>query len=224
MSNGKWICALFAAALMMFWTGSTRSASNAGMKEFVLFGGSNTSAAVDTAELATPWIPIRGATRVILRFWSANTAAWTSTDSTFVDSLTTFKLLFSDSMCCYVTRPDGFVGTSAADSIQFDLATSSSFDSTTFGVIARPLPINRPLAASKSGSGFITVIAPVQPLAGATASPVYPDPSGVFGKQFMRIRTQALRRMTEGGRLSTAGKRTVGINKLRGRAYVYYDN
>jgi hypothetical protein len=192
-------------------------AGNEWNRELVIFGGGNTSAAVDTAELASPWFPVRGASRVVVRLWSANTSAWTAGDSTYSDSLTTFKVLLSDSLCCQVTDLNGVRSASAADSFQVDLAVTNP-DTSTVGIGAKPLPISRPLAAAKSGSGVISVIYPTAPSLGA------PDYTGVFGKQYMRIRTQALRRKTEGGRLSTSGKQTVGIRGLRGRVYVYYRN
>lgn len=196
-------------------------AGNESIKEYVLFGGSNVSASADTSEMASPWFNVKGASRVEIRFWSANTSAWTAADSTFSDSLATFKVLLSDSICCNVVGPSGIAASSAADSIIYDFAVTNPDTAKGVGIGAKPLPINRPLAPAKSGSGFVTVIYPVISTALAANAP---DFGGIIAKDYMRIRTEAVRRMTEGGRLSTAGIRTVGIRKLRGRALVYFKN
>jgi len=163
---------------------------------------------------------VRGASRVVIRLWSANTSAWTGADSIYADSVTTFKALFSDSMGLTVTSPTNQTIPSAADSVMVDLAVTNP-DTATTSIAASRLPINKPLAAAKNGSGWITTVYPALSVAGLAGATDFPS---VFGKQYMRIRVTPARRQTEGGRLSTSGKKTVGIRGLRGRAYVYYPN
>lgn len=214
------------ALMVMFVIGPRAARSGSRRVEHVfLFNGSNTSAAVDTAEQPSPWFYVRGASRVIIRVWSANTSAWTSTDSIYSDSLTTWKVLLSDSICCTVTDTRGKTIGSAADSLMIDMSTAlSNPDTASVGIGAFPLPINKPLASAKSGSGRTVTIYPVGAAPFSASFTSVTPPLGVFGKGWMRIRTQASRRNTEGGRLSTSGKRTVGINGLRMIADVYYDN
>jgi len=224
MTATKWKAAL-AAALFVLVALSPAQAGNLELRPIVLHNGSNTSAAIDTAEQQTPWFSVRGSTQVLLRMWSANTSAWTGADSTFADSLTTFKVLLSDSLCCTVTGPTGQTLLSAADSVMFDMSVATSNPDTSVGssVMAQPLPINKAISAAKTGSGFIVRIYPSSMLRVGTVA-VNPDGIAVFPKQYMRIRWQPLRRMTEGGRLSTTGKRTVGIRGFKMVAYPLYEN
>lgn len=184
------------------------------IREYVLFGGSDT----DSTEQASTWVPIRGASRVLIRLWSTHTAfhASTDADSTFADSITIFKLLLSDSICCFVTGPDGRLISSAADSLVIPITLAP--DSATKMVGAAPLPINKTLRAPANGSGLYTIVYPVQPGL-ATA-----DANGVIGSSFMRIRVTPLRRLTVTGGQSTAGKRVNGLRGLRAKAMVYFDN
>lgn len=227
--------AVMLAALVLCVT-PTESARSGAMdvREYVLFNGSNTSAAVDTLELASPWFPIQHASRIVVRLWSANTSAWTSADSTFTDSITTFRVAYSDSAFGRVVNlgpTGGGTGQSApvgGDSTQVDYAIGTSNPDTSAAgpgtmTAAKPLPINRPLAGTKNGSGLITVITPVI-VASSVSTQIVPDYSGYFYKKMARIRVTPLRRLTEGGRLSTAGIRTAGIRGLRGRVLVYYGN
>lgn len=213
---------LFAVAAMLLLA-TTVFGGDPDYREVILFNGSNTSAAVDTVEQASPWFYVLGASRVDIRIWSANTSAWTAADSVYADSIITWKILFSDSISN--TSP-GFYGTrqepAAADSIMIDAAVTIP-DTASVGVGCKPLPINKPIAAAKTGSGIISTIYPVKPPMTTAVSQVIPqDEAGVFPKQWMRIRWQPLRRMTEGGRLSTAGIRTQGIRGLKMRARIFY--
>lgn len=194
---------------------------NQQMLEYTLFNGSNTSAAVDTVELASAWIPIRGASRVMIRTWSNGSGTFSAGgDSLYVDSLTTFKVVFSDSICCTVTGPKGLSIPSAADSFMIDATVASGLDTTkTGGIRIALLPINKALAPTTNGSGIITQVFVLTPgVATAEAG------DGVFVKQYMRVRTQALRRSTPGGFLMTSGFRAAGVRGLRMRAYVYHMN
>jgi hypothetical protein len=196
------------------------------IREYVLFNGSNTSAAVDTVEQESRWFPVYGASRVVIRIWSANTSAWTAADSTFADSITTWKVLLSDSTGNILTSLGGQTIPGARDSLMLDmLVAADNPDTTRIGLGCKPVPFQRAIAAAKTGSGILSTIYPIgaEFIAGSLANAT-PDASGVFMKQYMKIRWQPLRRMTEGGRLSTTGKRTVGIRGLRMRAYVIYGN
>lgn len=230
MTRMRWwavVAALFVAAPAL---------SGQYVNEYVLFNGSNTSAAVDTLELASPWFPVQHASRIVIRLWSANTSAWTAADSTFADSLTTFRVAYSDSLGGLVNDLGAPVRGAATpklaaiggDSVQVDYAVGSNNPDTSAAgpgtmTAAKPLPINRALAGTKNGSGIIAVITPVI-VASSVSTQIVPDYSGYFYKKWARIRVTPLRRMTEGGRLSTQGIRTVGVRGLRGRAYVYYGN
>jgi hypothetical protein len=198
-------------------------AGNPDVREIILFNGSNTSAAVDTLEQASPWFQVQGAVRVDVRIWSANTSAWTAADSIYADSITTWKVALSDSICCTSVDYYGQTIASAADSLMFDMAivAANNPDTALAGIACKPLPINKPIAAAKSGSGIISTIYPVTP-SWIASNNIFVNQVGIFPKRFMRIRWQPLRRMTEGGRLSTAGIRTRGIRGLKMRAYVYY--
>jgi len=224
MTATKWKAALAAALLVLIaWPSH---AGNSEVREYTLFNGSNTSAAVDTLEQASPWFAVKGASRVIVRLWSANTSAWTAADSIYADSVTTWKVLLSDSVCCYVTSVTGQTVPSMGDSLQFDMAVAAdNADTSRVGIGCKPLPINKAIAAAKTGSGITSTIFPLgASFIAGTIINATPDAQSTFAKQYMRIRWQPLRRMTEGGRLSTTGKRTVGIRGLKMKAYVYYPN
>ncbi len=224
MTHTKWWAALAAAlALFLF---SPAQAGNLNMPEIILHNGSNTSAAVDTVEQQTPWFKVGGATQVIVRMWSASTSAWTGADSIYTDSLTTFKVLLSDSMCCTVTGPTGQTLLSAADSVMFDMSVVASNPDSTSGasVMCQPLPINKPLAAAKTGSGLIARIYPNSMMRVGVAI-VNPDGIAKFPKQYMRIRWQPNRRRTiSGGSEATVPNRVVGIRGFKMRATPVYEN
>lgn len=186
------------------------------VREYVLFNGENRSASSqDTTEYASYWINVRGASRIVLRTWSSGAAA----DTAYNDTLTTFKVLFSDSVSKLVTGPYGRSILSAADSVMVN-AAATAFDTTfTGGVIVQgQLPINRPLKASATASGVLTNVLPLAP--GATT----PDLSGEgrISKTWMRVRALPKIRMTTAGFSSTAGIRTAGVNALKMTALVYY--
>ena len=215
----RWLRTLFATLMLLdlLVTPAITWARDALLHEVILFNGENTSAAVDTVEQASPWFEVKGASRVDIRIWSGNTSAWTAADSIYSDSLTTFKVLLSDSICCTVNgRP------SMGDSVMFDMAIAAQNpDTAGFGIVALRLPINKAIAPAKTGSGRVTSIFPDPSLPDLPAAA---DAQAVFIKKWMRIRWQPLRRNTEGGRLSTEGKRTAGIRGLKMRGYTYYPN
>jgi hypothetical protein len=183
-----------------------------------IFNGS----AADTSEQQSSWFWVRGAVRVDLRVWSANTSDWTGADSVYSDSIATWKIALSDSICCIGTDYRGKYVASAADSMMFDMTLTASNPETSFvGFGCDPLPIKKPISAAKTGSGFISTVYPVKP-AWIASKDIAVNQRGVFTKQYMRIRWQPFNRMTEGGRLSTEGIRTQGIRGLRILATIYY--
>lgn len=208
----KWLL-LFAVLPMFCWgsPGSSGPVANNPLSgdnvTYVLFGGSD----VDSTEQASYWIPVGFARRVIIRTWTSKAAfhASTDADSTYSDSLITFKIAWSDSV--QATEPFA-----AADSVLIDY-TVSLFDTAFTNTGARPLPINKQLRAPSNGSGLMTVVFPTSaPTAGGTAVTVHQqDPGGFITKKFMRVRVTPLRRMTVTGSQSTAGKRVNGLKGLR---------
>lgn len=191
-------------------------AGNLEIRTYTLFGGSNT----DSLEQRSAWIPVFGANRVIIRTYTTHAAFSASgVDSAFSDSVTTFRMLFSDSISTFVnSRPV------AADSFLVDPAVGNA-DSTTVGMFARSLPINKPLRAPSNGSGLITWVMPAV-IAGipgsATSVTVYGENN--IPKQFMRITVTPLRRNTVSGNTSTQGIRVNGLKGLKMIAYVVYIN
>lgn len=183
-------------------------------RDYVLFNGSTRSAsAQDTSEYASAWIAVKGASRIVIRTWSTGAA----TDTAYADSITTFKMLFSDSICCMVTGPEGTTIASAADSIVINGAAAA--DTTKMAVAAfAPLPINKALKASVNGSGIHTMIAPLSP----GLLTVDPTSTAVINKKYMRVRVLPLIRMTTAGFSSTAGIRTSGVRGLKMIATVIY--
>jgi hypothetical protein len=210
----KWLGGLVVALLVVV-AGTAQAAERS--KDFLLFNGQSRSAVNDTSEYASDWIPIKGAKRVVIRTFSAGAA----TDTMYADSLATFKVLFSDSICCRVTGSDGRTIPSAADSIMIDAALAAAYDTTKINVIVgRPLPIGKALKASANASGILTPVLPVLP----NAITIDTSPSAVINKNWMRVRTLALIRLTTAGFSSTAGIRTSGVRALKMIATVYYEN
>jgi hypothetical protein len=89
-----------AAALVFlgFWLalaiGSARS-GNQLIKQYILFNGSQPA---DSTPQASYWIPVRGASRVVIRMFNANTGAWATDDSATTDSITAFTAQMGDSL------------------------------------------------------------------------------------------------------------------------------
>lgn len=197
---------LMLLAAMALGLGSAHAGGRV-IREYVLFGGSNT----DSTEQASAWIPVFGASKIYIRTWSGK-AAWSATtdaDSTFSDSITTFKAVFTDS------TPVNY--RAAAETL---LVNSIFPDTSGALVIFGNRPINKELRGPSNGSGIIAMIVPtLAPAAANTA-----DVSGIIAKHYMRIRVTPLRRSTQGGTSSTTGKRVNGLRLFRMRAYVVYDN
>lgn len=203
----RWIATLIVASTLGLFCISGAAVTNQGIRTMVLFGGSNT----DSTEQASAWIPIRGANRVMIRLWSAKAAfhASTDADSTYSDSITTFRVAFTDSM--QNTNP-----LIAGDSVIF--TANVGFVDTIYKLVTlHPGLTDKSLRGPDNGSGIYAHVNPVPP-ASALA---YGD--GSFGPQYMRIYVTPRRRMTVTGSQSTAGKRVVGLKGLRGEAQIIYN-
>lgn len=180
------------------------------VRTFVIFNG-ETRAAQDTSEYASVWFPVKGAYHISLKIISSSAAADTAT----VDSITTFKLLYSDSVSRIVT-PFGITRLSAADSVMVDATAAVPVDTAFGGTgrVALALPINKPLKSP----GRVVEIYPHTP----STSAIDAGSRAVIGREWMRVRCLPLIRMTTAGFSSTAGIRTSGVNKLKITATVYY--
>lgn len=187
-------------AALLLVVASVASAGNTDLKPMTLFSGANT----DSTEQVSPWIPIRGASRVYLRTWSAKAAfhASTDADSIYSDSIAVFKVAFTDSLSN--TNP-----AIAGDSTVITSTIVTNTDTTTTMIGVSNPPLQEALRGPGNGSGIITTIWPTVP--GLTTL----DVTGVFAKRYMRVYVTPLRRMTVTGGQSTAGKRVVGLKGFR---------
>lgn len=196
------------------------------VRRAVLFAGGDT----DSTEQASRWIEVGNARRVVIRTWTTHAGFGANADSLKADSLTTFDVLFSDSVSfqgsdslgTLVTARSTIARTLGTHSEPFpvcaDSIVVSAADSARVGVVVGSRPINKQLRGAANGSGIITIIGPVVPGA-ATA-----DPNGVLGKKYMRIRATPLRRHTLTMWASTSGGRVDGLRGLKMEAYIYYGN
>jgi len=202
---------------------------------FDLFRG-DTRAAQDSSDYISPWIPVRGANRIVLRTWSANSNSYTGADSCFVDSLSLARVMFSDSVSfigrdslgTLVTyRPTipyssdhGITYPVCADSVMFTigLTTTAGVDTTRKHIAAAQSPAGRVLRPAVSGSGVYTFIWPTTP--NAATGVIWGD--GAINAGYMRVRYSVPVRLTTAGFSSSQGIRTRGVNGLRCKAYVYF--
>lgn len=186
------------------------------INSFVLFGGSNT----DTLELRSNWIPVFGAQRIIIRTWSAKAAfhASTDADSNYSDSLTTFKVLFTDSVTANKIGADSIVVDPASVAVTVGVS-----DSARVMVAVKPLPINKELRGAANGSGLLSFITGTAVNGNAAIGAPF-DPSTIIAKKYMRIAVTPLRRNTVTGGNSTSGERVAGLKGLRMVAHVVYAN
>jgi hypothetical protein len=189
------------------WAGSLST------QQYLLFAGDT-----DSTEQITDWIPIKNAQRVKIRTWSTHLVGGANADTAKVDSIVSFIVQFSDSICCYVTGKGGNTQASAQDS--FALADADfTADTATVGIGLQAAPISKALRGAVNGSGIITTIYPIQ---GGTATAA--DPDGFMPKALMRIRFTPKRRNTSAGSQSTQGLRTNGLRGMKMVATVYYAN
>jgi len=205
-------------------------AGNLNVTEYVLFNGVNRA---DSSEVASPWIPIRGASRVYIRTWSAGAAA----DTDFSDTITTWKTLLSDSVSFMARDSLGTIVTArssmssagafpmCADSI---VITNSAGDSVKMVAVAHPVQgVGKPVRGSVTGRGYYTIVLPIAvggAIPGTAASAQVASGDQVFMTQYLRIRITPRTRLTTAGFSSTAGLRTRGLNQLRMLAYVVFPN
>lgn len=203
----RWIAFLVAVGLMV-GVGSL-SAGQQLVTETTLYGGSNT----DSLEQASPWISVRGASRVVIRLWSAKAAfhASTDADSTFTDSIAVFKVAFTDS----ITSVNPII---AGDSVVITTATVANVDTTTKMVGVWHPPLLEALRGPGNGSGVYTWVVPITP------GLVTADNNGFVLPKYMRVYVTPHRRNTVTGGQSTAGKRVNGLKGLRGKAIIYHSN
>lgn len=204
---------------------SVALAGNENIKRVVLIAGGNVA---DSSARVSPWINVRGAHRIVIRSWSVNTAAWTTADSQYTDSISTWQTEFSDSVSfigrdssgTLVTARSGMSNANAfpvcADSVMY---SGNVQDTTTKLVMISHPPINKILRPAVNGSG---VYGPVITSTGPTSVGTYGD--GSINAQYMRVRITPFTRSTLGGVLSTQGIRTKGINGLRVEALVIFKN
>lgn len=188
-------------------------AGDLSIARWVLFSGSNTSAAVDTVEQASQWFPIQGATRIFFRTWTAKAAfsATTDADSNFADTISSFRVAFTDSVSS--TNP-----LIAGDSVVIASTNATQIDTLTAEAMVIHSPINEPLRGPANGSGVITWLMPVTPGL-ATA-----DNNGYLAKRYARVFYTPLTRKTVSGALSTSPNRTRGLKGLRMDGYVVRAN
>jgi hypothetical protein len=212
-------------------------AGSQNLKTYMLFNGTN---AADSTERFSPWIPIRGATRVYFRTWSAGAIA----DTDFCDTITTWKTLFSDSVLFVAVDSLGTIVTArsttprsvtthgepfpmCADSVAI---SGRAADSTKMVVVINPVEgVAKPVRGSGTGSGYWSIVAPTAvPMSGqnfpiqANAAAYAPPDKFMVG--YLRVRITPQTRKTSAGTVSTQGLRTRGINKLKIQAIVVYDN
>ena len=202
MNARKWIASLTLVGLAVLM--SVAGAGQQDIRAYTLFGGNN----VDSTAQSSTWVPIRGASRVVIRTWTAHAAF----DADGVDSA------FSDSVCCFVTSPDNRTIASAADSVQISGWGADSVKH--IGVLG--VAVNKALRAPDTGSGLYTIVYPTQ-LSGV----VTPSPGDdVIHANYMRVRITPLRRHTANTSTSIApgGVRVNGLRLLKMIAYVHYAN
>lgn len=202
---------LLAVVVMLALAAPFAFGGNLDMRRYMLFNGDAFSgaAATDTAEHVSPWIPVQGATRIFFRSWSAKAAFHVSTDadSLYTDTITVFRVAFTDS----VSNVNPLVG---ADSIAF-----AGVDTTVAQAIVTNPPVNQQLRGPGNGSGVITWVMPVNP------GLITADNNGVIPKRYMRVYYTPLARSTAATSLATAPNRANrGLKFFRMEAVVVKAN
>jgi hypothetical protein len=212
--------------------GPTSSSSTP--RVFILFNGSQ---AADSTPQASYWIPIRGASEVILKGWSQGA----TTDTSTCDSITAWTVLVGDSVSFEAVDSLGTIATASNRSgtnplngaaynrfpmvLDSVVVTGDAAD-TTRGVAQYHPPVLTTQALRWSTTqGWYTWIYPVKPVLGAWAAAVQVPTSNLqsqFIDGYLRVRYTPRTRMTTAGFSSTAGIRTTGLNKFTLLAYVYY--
>lgn len=217
-------------ALMVALPSLGHAGTDAPDGKYLLFDGRQNA---DSSEQASPWIPVKGANRIVIRLRSQNTASWsTGADTQYVDSIAIWKVLLSDSALFQACDSAGTTVTfnhrfprsdvrsgpfpMCADSVVITGVENAITPDTTYKQASVSLaPLAKKLRPPANGSGVYTYIIAALPPAGTS---IYGD--GTIQAQFMRIRYTPYTRMTLGGFSSTAGIRTKGINGLRVEAEI----
>lgn len=213
MEARKWrpLAALFGLVVLAF---VSMSADMEERKTYQVFFGATPN---DTTEKASKWVPIEGAHRIIIRARSTHSGTYTAGDSIYTDSLSTFNLLFSDSV--------QFI---AVDSLG-TIVTARSTIPRTIGVHGEPYPMcadslmiavpgadtTKKFVAADGirlhilRGGTYGFVVPVLPF---TVQTVFGD--GSIESKYMRIRATPATRVTPSGAVSTSPNRTQGVKGL----------
>ena len=204
---------LFAVGVLLTFFAHVAGAGNLDIRRKMLFNGdaATGTASIDTTEHASPWIDVRGASRILLRSWSAKAAFHVSTDadSLYTDTITVFRIAFSDSMAS--TNP-----LVAGDSVIY---TSAAYDTNIAQVNIGAPPVNQQLRGPGNGSGIYSWVMPTTPNA------ITVDVNGFIPKQYMRVYYTPLARNTAATGLATAPNRANrGLKFFRMEALVIYPN
>lgn len=214
---------LVALAFMALFAASA-NAGGPRMERYQLFYGGDT----DSTERWSRLIPVQGATMVVIRLWSTHLAfsagASPTADSSFSDSVVTFKIGMSDTVRVVsgVSQAVRYGSLAPVDSVEVDWATLSAApaftDTSQINAYCRPLPINRLLRLN----GFKSYIMP-------SLSYTYDSAVGGgqgFGHRYMYIKCTPLRRLKDtsqpcSGACNPTG-RVNGLRGFRGEAIVIY--
>lgn len=232
----KWIQTALASIVMLvlsapllFGSGTTRASEP---KTFVLFNGSN-APAQDSTSRRSYWIPIRGASQVVLRFFSQGA----TTDTSFCDSISAFSIQVGDSVSFLGVDSLGTIVTASnrvgvqgynrfpvlADSA---VITGNAADTTRGVAVYHPPVLNTVALRWSTNKGFYTWVYPVKPALTAWAAGMTPlqqsNTQAQFVPGYLSVRYTPVVRATTAGFNSTQGIRTQGLNRFYMVAYVYY--
>lgn len=176
------------------------AAGNLEVKRFVLFAG-----AIDSTANRSRWIDVKRSERVYIRAFSTH-ATFGGADSTTVDSIATFAVLFSDSTTVWSGATAGL------DSVQ--LSGNTVPDSTKLVAVVGGL-VNKALRGPGNGWGVWCQIIPT----GSNGNTV-PLDGQLIMTEAMRVVVTPVRRSTGATVSATVPNRTNGIPGFRLEAYV----
>jgi hypothetical protein len=206
----QWVCGSVLAVVTLAVFAMTVMSGSQSVYDYVMFAGDT-----DSTEQQTRWIQIDGASRVILRSWSTHLGFGANADTAKVDTIAGWRVLFSDSICCMVTGPEGYLIPSAADSI---VNAAAIADTSKYGIGVYELPVNKVLQSATNGSGIMTFVEPIQ------SGSLLATPSGTLSKKWMRVRFTPVRRATQATWSATVQNRANGLRRFKMVARVVYDN
>lgn len=212
--------------------GPTSSATNP--RVFIMFNGSQ---AADSTPQASYWIPIRGASQVILKGWTLGA----TTDTSTTDTVTAWTIQVGDSVSFEAVDSLGTIatasnrsGTNPLNGLPYNrfpmvldsvVVTGDKADTTRGVAQYHPPGLSIQALRWSTTQGWYTWIYPVKPVLGAWAAAAQTPTSNLqsqFIDGYLRVRYTPLTRMTTAGFSSTAGIRTTGLNKFTLLAYVFY--